>query len=71
MNNVDLFISFLKKNRIYRKFIKNVGSTNWKGDELLINSFGWSDSEEVSMFWAKVYAKWCTYRCEHDNIEKS
>lgn len=49
--------------------MKNVGSTNWKDKELLIDSFRWSDSEEGSMFWAKVYVKWRTYRYKHDNIE--
>lgn len=65
------FINFLRKNKCYCKFIKNVGGEG-ANDKIVINYvtkdpfylswisayFAWSRTSEGHLFWSKLSSRW-------------
>lgn len=61
MNEKELFISFLKKKRIYRRFFKNCDGPLVGDPNLFISgSFFFDDTEEGLDFWWDIDRKWRT-----------
>ena len=65
MNEKKLFISFLKRNRIYRRFLKNCDIPI---DKLCIapilfvtGAFVFYETEEGHDYWANINMKWLAY----------
>ena len=65
MNEKELFISFLKKNRIYRRFFKNC---DIQIDKLCIapilfvtGAFVFYETKEGHDYWANIDMKWRAY----------
>ena len=65
MNEKELFISFLKKNRIYRRFLKNCDgpiSKFWYSPKIFISgSFIFHETEEGHDYWVNIDMKWRAY----------
>lgn len=61
MNEKELFISFLKNKRIYRRFLKNCDGTLVGDPNLFISgSFIFYNTKEGLDFWVDIDRKWCT-----------
>jgi len=61
MNEKELLISFLKKKRIYRRFLKNCDGPLAVDPNLFISgSFIFDETEEGLDFWVDIDHKWCT-----------
>jgi hypothetical protein len=61
MNEKELFISFLKKKRIYRRFLKNCDGPLVGNPDLFIGgSFIFEDTDEGLDFWWDIDRKWRT-----------
>jgi hypothetical protein len=71
--DISLFESFLKRNRVWKKFIANFEAyhSSWILDEfykdrdssdrwvrVLMGAFVWSTSPEGHKFWSKINKKW-------------
>lgn len=65
MNEKELFISFLKKNRIYRRFLKNCDGPINKFciDPILFvtGAFVFYETKEGHYYWANINRKWLAY----------
>ena len=65
MNKKELFISFLKINRIYRRFLKNCDIPIDKlciAPILFVNgAFVFYETEEGHDYWANIDMKWRAY----------
>ena len=61
MNEKELLISFLKKKRIYRRFLKNCdGLLAFDPNLFISGSFIFDETAEGFYFWADIDRKWRT-----------